>query len=233
MLKKIFGKGRKDDTTRGGERSQAQLDPMIDEDETIVIDLSGYENPHPDDVRVEIDEPQSAPPRPESPVPALAPASGPDPAGSDGEDTVIWTGQSQSNVAASAADPVMATEEKRASTTVQSSRLTAGWLVVKEGDCRGRSFTVRVGRNKVGRGNSNAIILDMGDDAISQNNHVTLAADPKTNRYFAIPGESTNFTYLDGEPLLEAQEIRDKSTLQIGETVFVFIQFMGQYVDWD
>ena len=95
------------------------------------------------------------------------------------------------------------------------------------------SYPVRLGRNKLGRGSGNTIDVQVGDTAISKDNHITLAADPKTKRFFAIPGDSTNLAYVNDEPLLEPQEITDKAVLQVGETVFVFLQFAGNYVDWE
>lgn len=243
MFNKILGikdkkKGASDNST-----TSTQTDPLVDEDETIVIDLGGHENPHPDDVRIEIDE--SAPAPEQTPSHTPAPETNSDtpnkPAAIlqdistdfDGDETVIWTGKiDAAEGKTSSPQPDNAPDDPHILSSDQPSSLTVGWLVVSEGDNRGRAFPVRIGRNKVGRGATNAVNIDIGDTAISKDNHITLAADPKTQRFFAIPGDSTNFAYLNGEPLLEAKEIEDKTAMQIGNTSFVFVQFIGHYVDW-
>jgi hypothetical protein len=59
-----------------------------------------------------------------------------------------------------------------------------------------------------------------------------LAADPKHQRYFLVPGNSTNLAYVDDQPLLESCEIVDKAVIQIGETKVLFIQLFGNYLEW-
>ena len=110
--------------------------------------------------------------------------------------------------------------------------LTAGLLILTEGAHRGRVFAVKVGRNRIGRGPENDIVLDTGELAVSKDDHLILAADPKNQQYFLVPGNSTNLAYLDDKPLLESQEIADKAVIQIGGTKLVFIQLFGNYLDW-
>ena len=112
-------------------------------------------------------------------------------------------------------------------------QLLVGWLVIVSETGRGQIYPVRVGRNKLGRGAQNDIAVQVGDASISKDNHLTIAADPKTKRFFAVPGDSTNLAYLNEEPLLEAKEIEDKAVLQTGATVFTFVQFAGNYIDWE
>ena len=75
-------------------------------------------------------------------------------------------------------------------------------------------------------------VLDTGDPAISKDDQLVIAADPKNRRYFLVPGDSTNLAYLDDQPLLESCELRDKAVIQIGETKMLFIQLFGNYLDW-
>ena len=238
-MKRWFAKWRK--------RSPAQLEPAtsayVDSDETIVINMSEEERFAPDEVRVQLDAAPAAP-EPATQAPAARP-SGPAPADgatdADGDHTQIWTA---SDAASDRAGPSSEAEQLSPVVTRPSGAgsplssaaidvgLTAGLLILTEGPQRGRVFAVNLGRNRIGRGPDNDIVLDTGDPAISKADHLVIAADPKTRRYFLVPGDSTNLAYLDDQPLLDSCEIADKAVIQIGETKLVFIQLFGNYLDW-
>lgn len=212
MLGKLFGKKKE---AAKAKTASPGADKLIDEDETIVIDLTSEDHPDPDAVRLQLDEP------PERPAPP--PETAPPTAAAGEDDTEIWTGPGAPEAAGGLVSDAADT----------NSHLTAGWLVITSENGRGRSFPVKIGRNNLGRGADNAISVQIGDTSISKDNHVTVAADPKTKRFFAIPGDSTNFAYLNDEPLLEPKELEDKAILQIGATVFTFVQFAGNYIAWE
>ncbi len=197
----------------------------VDSDETIVINMSAEEHFAPDEVRVQIDadaaDPESAGQAGAAP---LSPAGAPSDA--DGDQTQIWT------AGEAAPDRSKASPGAPAPTAAIDVGLTAGLLILTEGPHRGRVYAVNLGRNRIGRGPENDIVLDTGDAAISKDDHVVLAADPKNQRYFLVPGNSTNLAYIDDQTLLESREIADKAVIQIGETKLVFIQLFGNYLEW-
>ena len=219
MLGKLFG--RKKEKPKATATALAVEEPL-DEDETIVISLTDDEQPAPAAVRLELeDSPEPGPSsslRPEAAKPPRQMVAG---RAAAPDDTQVWTGEDPATTGVPTQPPA------------EDLALTAGWLVITSEKGRGRSYPVKLGRNKLGRGRENAICIEVGDSTISKDNHVTLAADPKTKRFFAIPGDSTNFAYLNDEPLLEARALEDKAVLQVGATVFTFVQFAGNYVDWD
>ncbi len=233
MLGKLFRK-KSSTAAKTGSRARTVDAPedLIDEDETIVIDLTSETHPRPEDIRLSLEEdhPVGAAQGETVSPPATTPAP---PAGPDaGEDTEIWTGEGPGANAADARQQA-SRSAKPIVREVGDERLTVGWLVVTSDNGRGVSYPVRPGRNKLGRAETNAICVELGDSAISKDGHLTIAADPKSRRFYAIPGDSTNLVYLNEEPLLEAQEIADKAILQVGQTSFVFVQFAGNYVDWE
>ena len=257
-MRGFFGKKKR------GEFKPAAIPSTVDEDETIVINLSGEETVAPDSVRVEFESgaagtttlgstetghaAQAA--REESPDPrepdqgrnrqSRSPLAAPSDHDADSDMTQIW---SAGGTLPPPASPITdgsheASDSKRyrsrhSAGAVDLSAPVAGLLMVVEGLGQGLIFCVSLGRNKIGRGPGNEICLNVGDDAISRHNHATIAADPKTKRVFLIPGDSTNLAYLDEEPLLESCELRDKATIQLGETKAIFIQVLGNYIDWD
>lgn len=196
-------------------RPSRAADPSVDGDETIVIQLTDDRTPPPpDEIRLEF-EPAAA----EKPTPASAVTRAR--AAQPGEDTeVLRIGDLQSPSAA------------RATARPEQEANTSAWLVVVAGPHRGRCFRIRLGRNTIGRDTGNTVALDVDDDAISKDGHVTVAADPKTRKFFVVPGNSTNLAYVNDQPLLEAREIGDGAKIQLGATMLAFVQFYGKYVDW-
>jgi pSer/pThr/pTyr-binding forkhead associated (FHA) protein len=238
-MKRWFEKWRKVAPARPKQAAAA----YVDSDETIVINMSAEEHFAPDEVRVQFD-PDSSEPEPTTQAPA-APQSGPAPtdAASDvtGDHTQIWTASDAPSKwidtsAEVAQSPPAVSGASMAEPTTSAAAidvaLTAGLLILTEGPQRGRVFAVNLGRNRIGRGPENDIVLDTGDVAISKEDHVVIAADPKNRRFFLVPGNSTNLAYVDDQPLLESCEITDKAVIQIGETKLVFIQLFGNYLDW-
>ena len=213
-MKWFFGKKKSPET-----ESEEARPALIDEDETIVINLTGDDSVEPADVRVEFETSEQT-------TVASAPVH-PVAQSKDGDVTEVWT--MDETVAPTAAAPSV---DAPARAPDASPEHTAGWLMIIDGEGQGRLFGVSLGRNKVGRGAENEIQIDNGDSAISKSNHVTLAADPKTQRYYLIPGDSTNLAYVSDEPLLQPVEIEDKAVIQLGGTTLTFIQVFGNYVDW-
>lgn len=215
-MKRWFAKWRKGSPARPEPAAAA----YVDSEETIVINMSEEERFAPDEVRVQLD---AAPAAPQS-KPASPAASAP----SDSDHTQVWTASD----AASDRDETLPTDAYANSSAAIDVGVTAGLLILTEGPQRGRVFAVNLGRNRIGRGADNDIVLDTGDPAISKDDHLVIAADPKNQRFFLVPGNSTNLAYLDDQPLLETCEIADKTVIQIGETKLVFIQLFGNYLDW-
>lgn len=207
MLKGLFGKKKEAaKPTRAPEPNAA-----IDEEETIVINLSGTEEPEPVTVTLELPEDME----PESPAEPK-----PEPSSHDEDETIIMT--------AATAKAGAAPSE----TSEPTEQPTAGWLCITSENARDRHYPVSPGRNKIGRGGGNQIMLDIGDTMISQDNHAVLVADPKTMTFHLVPGDSTNLAYVNEEPVLQPVELKDRDVLQLGVTTLVFIQYYGNYVDW-
>ena len=65
----------------------------------------------------------------------------------------------------------------------------AGWLVCIEGADFGSSFTVKSGRNFIGRASHMDIVL-RGDNSISREKHASIRYEPKSREFIALAGES-------------------------------------------
>jgi|GEM_PF-2468904 pSer/pThr/pTyr-binding forkhead associated (FHA) protein len=209
MVKKFFRNRNKGADTPAPTPAPTPTTPKVDEDETIVINLSGggeTETP-----RVVLEEPAK---------PTFQPDAAPT---GDQDETEVYI-------------PGGAETEPEVRGTVSagtSDGPVAGWLVTSSAENRGQSFAITLGRNSIGRGAENSICVDLGDTTIARSNHVAIAADPVSRKFYLVPGESRNLAYFNGSPLLEAQEISDRDKIQLGSTEFMLVQFLGNYIDWD
>ena len=107
-----------------------------------------------------------------------------------------------------------------------------GWLVVVEGPGKGRSVQLGYGSNSIGRGATDRIKLDFGDDQISRNGHAVVTYDPRGRKFYVQHGGGTNLTYLDDQAVLTPAELPALSHISIGNTVLRFVPLCGSEFDW-
>lgn len=107
-----------------------------------------------------------------------------------------------------------------------------GWLVIVEGPGKGRAVQLGYGSNSLGRGASDRVKLDFGDDQISRNGHAVVTYDPRGRKFFVQHGGGTNLTYLGDEPVLTPAELPPQGRIAIGKTVLRFVPFCGTEFDW-
>lgn len=222
MLKGLFGKKKSQLNIKKPEMPAN----AIDEDETIVINLSGSTATEPLEVKLELPEEISIPTDGESIAAAHDEQTRQTMATSDDDDVTIILSAADLD---GAKKPVSAKPETKSN----QAQFLAGWLCVRSGNAGNRAYNLTLGRNKVGRGTSNQVCIDIGDNMISQDNHVAVVADPKTKKFYLVPGDSTNLAYLNGHPIMETMEVSDKDVIQVGTTDLILVQYYGNYVDWD
>ena len=107
-----------------------------------------------------------------------------------------------------------------------------GWLVIVEGPGKGRSVQLGYGSNSLGRGATDRVKLDFGDDQISRNGHAVVTYDPRGRKFYVQHGGGTNLTYLGDQPVLTPAELPPLSEIGIGNTVLRFVPFCGTEFDW-
>ena len=107
-----------------------------------------------------------------------------------------------------------------------------GWLVVVEGRGRGNAFALGNGANSIGRGPNQKICLDFGDATISRDRHASLIYDPAAKKFYLQSGDGRGLTYLNGDVLLAATELRGGETLMLGDTKLQFVAFCGPKFNW-
>ncbi len=121
-----------------------------------------------------------------------------------------------------------------AAMAVESERgPVVGWLVIVSGPGRGRSLELGLGMNIIGRGASNRINLDYGDDQISAEDHFRIAFDAQNHLFHLVPGRGTNLVYVGGQPLLSPVQLASGSELTVGATKLRFAAFCGPDWTWE
>ena len=108
-----------------------------------------------------------------------------------------------------------------------------GWLVVVEGPGKGHVATLGTGINSVGRGRSERVSLDHGDNKISRKNHGVITYDPLGRKFYIQRGGGKSLTYVGDEPVLAPRELAPLSHVRMGDTVLRFVPLCGAGFSWE
>ena len=126
-------------------------------------------------------------------------------------------------------------EERRQERTAEDRGMddpVVGWLVVVEGPGKGRAVQLGYGSNSLGRGTTDRIKLNFGDEQISRSGHAVVTYDPRGRMFYVQHGGGTNLTYLGDQPVLAPTELPALSHISIGNTVLRFVPLCGAEFDW-
>lgn len=108
-----------------------------------------------------------------------------------------------------------------------------GWLVVVDGPGKGNYLKLGNGQNSIGRGATERIKLDFGDDLISRSNHAMLTFDPRGGDFYIQQGSGTNLAYIDNNPVLAPTKLSAGSRITLGDTTLMFAPLCGENFSWD
>ena len=89
----------------------------------------------------------------------------------------------------------------------------AGWLVVLDGEAKGRDLTLSA-------------------DAPLSLRQAVLVYDGEAKTYTLLPGSSQELCYLGDTALLEPQELAGEETLRLGTATLKFVPFCGPDFSW-
>ena len=109
----------------------------------------------------------------------------------------------------------------------------SGFLAVISGPGRGSVSMLHFGKNSIGRDASQRVSLDHGDSRISRENHCIVTYDPATRKFYLQPGEGSNLTYLEGQPVLTVMELAVGNHIRIGSTELRFTPLCTQDFNWE
>jgi hypothetical protein len=109
---------------------------------------------------------------------------------------------------------------------------TVGWLVVVEGEGKGRDISIEPGQNRIGRNSDMNIRINFGDEGISRKEHAFLIYDPENNAYYLKHGNSQNLTYLNGAMIMDMKLLKAHDIIKLGETKLLFMPLCSDVFNW-
>ena len=129
----------------------------------------------------------------------------------------------------------MTSQNDLSSSVTAASKISdpvVGWLVAISGVHLGESFQLYVGKNTIGRGSNNKVVLGL-DQSISRENHATIVYEPKRREFYLQSGNSDGLIYLNGSFVNGSECMKEKDTLEIGMTKLIFIPLCGSDFTWE
>lgn len=105
----------------------------------------------------------------------------------------------------------------------------SGWLVCIDGENKGRSFDLHIGKNFVGRSMKSDVIIN--DPQVSRENHFSIIFEPKESKFYVSMGAS--IIHVNSEVLKSSAELFEDDVIEAGSSKFVFVPFCKEGRDWN
>jgi hypothetical protein len=113
-----------------------------------------------------------------------------------------------------------------------SSEPVVGWLVCVSGVYIGNSFHIYAGKNTIGRGSDNRLVL-AEDCGISRSKHAIIVYEPKKRNFFLQPGDSKGLTYLNDDYVDQTVKLKPRDLIEIGSTKLLFVPLCDDSFSWE
>lgn len=110
-----------------------------------------------------------------------------------------------------------------------NSNPVSGWLICLEGENKGRSFDLHIGKNFIGRSMRSDVVIN--DPQVSRENHFSIIYDPRSRNFYITTGSS--IVYLNSNLLEQPSILKENDSIEIGSSKFMFVPFCKEGRDWD
>ena len=108
-----------------------------------------------------------------------------------------------------------------------------GWLVVVGGPGLGAFRPIHEGNNAIGRGATQRIAIDFGDDAISAEEQAYIRYDSTDRSFLFVPNlAKTNIVAVNNKRPTGAVRLEAMDMITMGRTQLAFVPFCGEQFDW-
>ncbi len=128
------------------------------------------------------------------------------------------------------------TSENRVSEPISASgsaNPVVGWLVCISGAHMGQSFVLHMGKNTIGRGDGNDVLLS-GDNTVSRESQATIVYEPQRKDFFVVPRfDGNNLIYLNKDYIEGKSQLKDRDILDIGSSSLMFVRLCGDDFSWE
>jgi hypothetical protein len=132
--------------------------------------------------------------------------------------------------AAVQAPPMERTSVVQRSGDAPAKRYVVGWLIGLNGTSRGEAYSVRIGRNVIGRDRRSDIVIN--DDQASSH-HADLVFRPEERRFILMDHNSTNGTYVNEVEIEPRRDLAAKDVVRVGSQKFLFMPLCDEGFFWD
>lgn len=109
-------------------------------------------------------------------------------------------------------------------------RYVVGWLVGLNGAGRGESYTVRIGRNIIGRDRRSDIFVA---DELASSHHADLVFRPEERRFILMDHNSTNGTFVNDLEIEPRRDLVSRDIVRIGSQKFLFLALCDEKFCWE
>ncbi len=106
-----------------------------------------------------------------------------------------------------------------------------GWLVALGGAHIGASFTLKVGKNFIGRGTDMDVALTE-EKSVSRERHAVVIYEPRESIFLVQPGESSSLTYRNNKVVLMPIQLEAYDTITVGDVSLLFMPLCGKRFQW-
>lgn len=107
-----------------------------------------------------------------------------------------------------------------------------GWLVCTRGVYRGESFTLKAGRNFIGRSLDMDVCLQE-DDSIAEVKQAAIIYEPRSRQFIFMPGDVHELCYINNKVALSSASIGAYDALEMGNTSLLLIPCCGEKFNWE
>lgn len=107
-----------------------------------------------------------------------------------------------------------------------------GWLVVVQGQEKGRDYRLKSARNFIGRGEDMDVCL-AGDQSVSRSRHAVVVYEPKSRTFLAQPGDSRELFYVNDQVVLAPVALQRGDRIQVGGTVLMLVPLCDENFSWE
>lgn len=114
----------------------------------------------------------------------------------------------------------------------QGKHPVVGWIVCIKGVYRGESFTLKNGRNFIGRSADMDISLSK-DDSIADVKQATIIYEPRSREFILLPGDVNELCYINNKVVLAGRSMSAYDVLDIGNTSLLLIPCCGERFNWE
>lgn len=112
-----------------------------------------------------------------------------------------------------------------------SAAPVVGWLVCIAGPHIGQSFNITAGKNSIGRGPDNDIVLS-NDPTVSGSKHAWVTYEAK-HRNFILQAGDGRYPDLNGEQVIEGKMLKAFDKIELGNTLLLFVNLCGDIFAWE